>query len=499
MKTPPSAIMQTARSFAQDATRDITALIRADEAGAALLAARDPLDELVDRVRPVACAAVDALQVAAVLEADGITDRSAQVQYGFADVFALAAEVRRRAGAAGSPTGSAQGSARHWLAELRDIGHGVLYLLPAAVFPAVFAVLGRHSLLLGILVAGAIGWVWAGAAAWLAYRLLGRRHPGGAGRMLRWLAVAGLPVTATASMVIVITTGAGYGLVALAVGQMAYQMASTILVFYRREAWLFLSMLPAVLVGIGYTIRGPALLPWAIGAGIGSTVLVFALALGQTAGRSADSETGVRDGLRGELRMLGPVVLYTALSALYLLHAQAPYILHRFDVAVAVVPLMLGMGVVEWRARRFGEQARALLHRVRYPAQFVPRIWLLLIGGLVVSVTAVALLAVAMFAMLRSSQRLGPATVIMAGACVLLAGAYYLGFLLANMGRYGWLCWSLALCVAVHLALVAAVRRTPWQVSPLVDTSAFLGSTVLLTLLFLYALGGRVAEARQHR
>jgi hypothetical protein len=104
-----------------------------------------------------------------------------------------------------------------------------------------------------------------------------------------------------------------------------------------------------------------------------------------------------------------------------------------------------------------------------------------------------------MFAMLRSAQRLGPATAVMTVACVLLAGAYYLGFLLANMGRYGWLCWSLALCVAVHLALVAAVRRTPWQVSPLVDTSAFLGSTVLLTLLFLYALGGRVAEARQHR
>jgi hypothetical protein len=499
MKTPPSAIMPTARSVAQDPTRDYSAEMSADEAGAALLAARDPLDDLVDRVRPVASAAVDALQVAAALEADGITDRSAQVQYGFGDVFALAAEVHRRTAPTHSPTGSARRRARQWLAGLRDVGHGVLYLLPAAVFPAVLAVLGRRSLLLGLVVAGAIGWVWAGAAAWLAYRLLGRNHPGGAGRVLRWLALAGLPVAATASTVIVTTTHAGYGLVALAVGQMAYQMASNILVFYRREGWLFLSMLPAVVIGIGYTIKGSALLPWALGVGIASTALTFALALGQTTGRAADSETGVRDGLRGELRMFAPVVLYTALSALYLLHAQAPYLLGRFDVAVAVVPLMLGMGAVEWRARRFGEQARTLLHRVRYPSQFVPRIWLLLIAGLLVCLTAVALLAVAVFAVLRSSLQLGPASVIMASACVVLAGAYYLGFLLANMGRYGWLCWSLALCAAIHLAVVAAARLTRWQADPLVDTSAFLGSTVLLAVLFLFALGGRVAEARVHR
>src|SRR6266511_1962293 len=424
MKTPPSAIMPTARSVALDPTRDYSAEMSADEAGAALLAARDPLDDLVDRVRPVASAAVDALQVAAALEADGITDRSAQVQYGFGDVFALAAEVHRRTAPTRSSTGSAPGRARQWLAGLRDVGHGVLYLLPAAVFPAVLAVLGRRALLLGLVVAGAVGWVCAGAAAWLAYRLLGRNHPGGSGRVV---------------------------------------------------------------------------LPWALGVGIASTALTFALALGQTTGRAADSETGVRDGLRGELRMLAPVVLYTGLSALYLLHAQAPYLLSRFDVAVAVVPLMLGMGAVEWRARRFGEQARTLLHRVRYPSQLVPRIWLLLLAGLLVCLTAVALLAVAVFAVLRSSLQLSPASVLMALACVVLAGAYYLGFLLANMGRYGWLCWSLALCMAIHLAVVAAARLTRWQADPVVDTSAFLGSTVLLAVLFLSALGSRVAEARVHR
>ncbi len=509
MKTQPSAIMLGARTVADYATSEISTMLR--EAG---LASRDPVDELVDRVRPMASTAVDPLQVAAALEADGVTDRAAQVQYGYPDVFVLAAEVHRRAGVDHSAAATAREISRRSLAGLRDVAHGVLYLMPAAVFPAVLAVLGQRSLLLGLVVAGGIGWVWAGAAAWLAYRLVGRRHPGGAGRMLRWSALSGMPVTAAASLIVVATAHAGYGLVALAVGQMAYQMASTILVFYRREGWLFASMLPAVVVGLGYTVwTGPAardarivaggyaltraaFVPWAVAVGAASVLVTLGLALGQTTRRTIAGETRLRDGLRGELRVLTPVAVYTALSAAYLLGAQAPYILNRLDIAVAVLPLIVGMGVVEWRARRFGEQARALLHRVQYPSQFVPRVWLLLAGGFLTCVGPVAVLTAGLLYALRVSHRLSPATVLMATACVGLAGAYFLGFLLANMGRYGWLCWSLGLCVAGR---VAATLVAPRAVSPLADTAFFLASTVVLVVSFVIALSGRLGEARYHR
>jgi hypothetical protein len=506
MKTPPSAIMPAARTIADDLTRDISAGVR--EAG---LTAGDPLDVLVDRVRPMVATAVDPLHVAAALEADGLTDRIAQVQYGYADVFVLAAEVHRRAAVDSSAAARVQRISQRSVAGLRDIGHGLLYVLPAAVFPAVLAVLGQRSLLLGLMVAGAIGWIWAGTSAWLAYRLLGRHHPGGAGRLLRWAALGGLPVTAAASLVVIVTTGAGYGLLALAVGQMAYQMASTILVFYRREGWLFLAMLPAVVAGLSYVVlaaravrvvsgvnapAGDAFVPWAIGTGIASVLVTFGLALGQTRGRTEPGETRIRDGLRGELRMLLPVVVYTALSAAYLLGAQAPYILSRTDVAFAVLPLILGMGVVEWRARRFSEQARALLHRVRYPAQFIPRVWLLLASGFLTCVVLVAALAAGLLNALRAAHRLSPASTVMALACVTLAGAYYLGFLLANMGRYGWLCASLGVCLAGHTAGTLAAPRL---LSPLADTTLFLASNVLLVVLFLIALSGRIGQARYNR
>ena len=160
---------------------------------------------------------------------------------------------------------SASGMARRLGPDLRDITHGLLYLLPATVFPAALAVLGRRSLVLGLVLAGGVGWVWAGGAAWLGYRLLGRGYPGSAARILRWSAVAGLPVAAAASAAVVATTHAGYGLTALAVAVMTYQMASTLLVFYRCELWLFAAMAPAVAAGIGYLAGGAPLLSLAVG------------------------------------------------------------------------------------------------------------------------------------------------------------------------------------------------------------------------------------------
>ena len=250
----------------------------------------DPVDELVERVRPVVVHAVDALQVAASLEADGITDSMARARYGYADVFALADEVRRRVGPAGSTAVSAPGMARRLGPELRDITHGLLYLLPAAVFPAALAVLGRRSLVLGLVLAGGVGWVWAGGAAWLGYCLLGRGYPGSAARVLRWSAVAGLPVAAAASAAVVATTHASYDLTALAVAVMTYQMASTLLVFYRSELWLFAAMAPAVAAGIGYLAGGARLLSLAVGVGLGSVALSFGIALAKTeAGTSIPS------------------------------------------------------------------------------------------------------------------------------------------------------------------------------------------------------------------
>ena len=496
MVPAPTAMGAVARVVADDTPRDPGASIHEGEPVGQAGMASDPVDELVERVRPVVAQAVDALQVAASLEADGITDSMARARFGYADVFALAEEVRHRAGPTRSTTVAAPGTARRWGPALRDITHGLLYLLPAAVFPAALAVLGRRSLVLGLVLAGFVGWVWAGGATWLAYRLLGRGHPDSAGRVLRWSALAGLPVAAAASLAVVATSHIGYGMIALAVVQMTYQMASTLLVFYRCEIWLFAAMVPAVATGIGYLAGGARLLPLAIGVGLGSVAVAFGIALSKTRGRRERPEPPLADGLRGELGQLPLVVAYAALSAAYLLSAQGRHLQDGFDVPIAGVPLIVGMGVVEWRAKRFVEQARVLLTRVRYPREFVTRIWLLLAGNVAACLGVVALFGVALLTALQAAHRLTSAGVVMTAASVLLAGAYFLAFLLAGMARYGWLCGSLAGCTAVHVALVSVLLP---KLSLLAETTVFLGSALLLLLLLLTALTGRLGQARYHR
>jgi hypothetical protein len=308
--------------------------------------------------------------------------------------------------------------------------------------------------------------------------------------------VAGLPVAAAASAAVVATTHASYDLTALAVAVMTYQMASTLLVFYRSEIWLFAAMAPAVAAGIGYLAGGARLLSLAVGVGLGSVALSFGIALAKTRGRYQHPEPRLRDGLHGELGKLPLVVAYAALSAAYLLHAQARHMLDGFDVPIAGIPLIVGMGVVEWRAKRFGEQARALLTRVRYPREFVTRIWVLLAANVAICLGTVALLGTALLIGLYAAHRLSSAGVAMTAASVLLAGAYFLAFLLAGMGRYGWLCGSLAACIAIHVAVVSALQP---ELSRLADTTVFLGSSLLLLVLFLTALTGRLGQARFHR
>ncbi len=225
----------------------------------------DPLDELVDRMRPALARAVDALQVAAALEADGFTDRVARVEYGFSDVFALALEVFRRLGPPTDHVADVVPTAHGWRDTVRMLAHGPLYLLPSAVFPAVLAVLGQRSVAIALTVASGLGWMYAGTAAYGAYRLLGAHRPRGAARVLRGATLAAPVAGALAGLGVVAVAGGGWGLVVMAACQLGYQLAGTVLVFYRREILQAASMVPAVLAGCGI----PAGRPGAAAGGLG--------------------------------------------------------------------------------------------------------------------------------------------------------------------------------------------------------------------------------------
>jgi hypothetical protein len=450
----------------------------------------DPLHEVVERVRRDASDAVDALQVAALLEAEGVTDQAARTQYGFGDVFGLADAVYRRLGGLHVAVRLMSPAPSGWRQAWRDASHGVLYLLPSAVFPAVLAFVERPSINGGLVVPCGAGWLLAGVASWFAYQLLGLGDGRSAGRVLLWFTAAGLLAAAMLGAGMAAATDGSGRVIAFAVGAMAYQMSSMLLTFYRREAWLAATMAPAAATGLGYALTGQPSMRLALTAGavsVGVTlVLAVLFVVRSLKSASATKQTHpLRTLLGGRVTVFTLVVVYTALSAAYLLHSQVPYLLDRFDILVTAVPLMLGMGIVEWRARRFTEMARELLLHVHYPREFIRRIWLLLVANVGACTGAAGLGALALLVIQDRVTTFSTAAATMAAGYAILAGAYMVTFVLAGHGRYGSLSGALAAALAIHLVGSASVRVGS---DTLTDTTVFLISAVVLQVLLLLAM-----------
>ncbi|MER7008987.1 hypothetical protein ABT297_38915 [Dactylosporangium sp. NPDC000555] len=453
---------------------------------------------------------VDELQVTALLEAHGVTDHTARVQYGYQDVFELAREVRNRlTGLAESPQ---RRPGRHRHRErgrtLLELCHGALYLLPCMLFPAAVAGAQPRPLMFAIVAAGLLGWVWAGGIGWLAYQYLNAGDEGAAGRFLAASAVTGVGVAAVLGAAVAATQGGGAAMALLVPAVAAYQMASTLLLFYRDEAWLVVLMAPAVLAGIAFLMSDRRLPAAALVPAVVCIAAAFGVAVrrGLVAGGATVAEGGSGLGLRAVLRgnwlTFSLVVAHTALLAALILLAQAPYLTDRFDVLVAALPLVVSMGFVEWRARRFGERSRDMLHERWGPRGFRRRVWLLAAANAGACWLVATAAATATLAALRLADRLTPAAAAMAAANVALAGACFLIFVLAGLGGYGRLCVVLALALGAHLAarpLVAGAVAWSSPSAALTDTVAFLGSAVLLVGLLAAALAPSLGHVRQYR
>lgn len=461
----------------------------------------EALTRLLDRIRPVIAQTVDPLQVAALLESDGITDDAARSGYGHEDVFALATEVRARC-VASDPRGSGTLlPARASIGapeRVRLLGHGVLYLLPATLFPPVLDVLGTGPVVVGLALGAALAWVWAGMSTWVAFQLLSSRGADAADRLLRAATLSGLGVTSLVAPVLALSVGSEPGLVAVALAQMAYQMSATVVMFQRREALLVAAMLPGVGLGLAHVLL-PAAVPTTVAlcAGGLSVLLVLGAALSPRGHAATATARAVVEATRGVVardgRRLALVVLYTALTAAFLLQAQVRYLDGPVDVAVGLLPLIVGMGVVELRAQGFRDRATTLMRSVRFPQDFARGMRRSVLRDLVVVASTVTVLAVAFRALLVTLGGSSPAGVAVAASGVLLACAYYLSFLMVGLSLLEPLCGAVALALVVH---VGAVLLLPGAQALLGDTVLLAASSALLLVVSLAALLPSVTDPR---
>src|SRR5690242_11514443 len=90
---------------------------------------RTPLDELAERMHEVCASAVDSLEIAAAIEADGLSDQGVSRIYGYTNVFELADELYRRVPR--QPV-EPEPQPNPWHSKrITHVLHGILFGLPA--------------------------------------------------------------------------------------------------------------------------------------------------------------------------------------------------------------------------------------------------------------------------------------------------------------------------------------------------------------------------------
>ncbi|MFJ9426961.1 hypothetical protein [Streptomyces sp. NPDC101249] len=338
--------------WARGALDDATLAIRLPRHGPDEAAVSELAAELADRVGP----AVHPYEVAALLEAEGLSASQIKERYGHPTLFSLAAALYDRVPRTFPQPAPAPDP---WRPDtVRCLLRGVLFALPGLAYLLTAPLWNAAGHTRALIVAGLVSWAWGQALGHRAHLRMatGRRE---AGRTL----LAGAPVGAVlATTAAALTTGGG-PVTLVAAAQSAYLAAAGVLLVLARERLLLAALTPL--------IAGAAALPWwdpgtPTRAGLPllallATLVVTALVLRTTL--AAEPVTGAAR--PRPLRSLPYGLFGLAAGAMVLLEGrQEPY---------AVIVLTVSMGPAEWLLYRYRGLSVAALRATATPAAFLLR------------------------------------------------------------------------------------------------------------------------------
>ncbi|MBA9043920.1 hypothetical protein ACFY2H_02980 [Streptomyces griseofuscus] len=318
-----------------------------DEAAVSLLAA-----ELADRIGP----AVHPYEVAALLEAEGLTAETIKDRYGHPNLFSLATALYEQVPRTFPEPAPA---ADPWRPDhVRCLLRGLLFALPGLAYPLTAPLWhpGRHAA--ALILAGLISWAWGQGLGHRAHL----RKATGPREAARTLA-AGAPLgAALATALAAPLTGGGPVLLAVA-AQSLYLAAAGVLLVLARERTLLAALSP-LLAGAACLLRwDPGPVPRL---GLPLLALLGALAVTAHALRGLLKEPGADGGRRPPLRWSLPYGLFGLAAGLLVLleGRREPY---------AVIVLTLSMGPAEWLLYRYRGLSVAALRATATPAGFLLR------------------------------------------------------------------------------------------------------------------------------
>ncbi|MET9645489.1 hypothetical protein ACFZB6_05545 [Streptomyces syringium] len=453
--------------------------------------AADPLDELAEELAEVCAAAVHPDEIAAVLEADGLTGEQITERYGRRDAFELAAELYARV-----PRGHPEPGPRPdpWqVSPGQFVLRALVFTLPGFGYAlgAPFMAGARDGYGLpagtGALVASALtAWAWNQGFAHRAYLRLGTGGRAAAGRTLMW----GAPLGALLAAATAAALPAPAGVTAYAAGQALYLAAATVLLVLGRERLLLLALLPTATGGAALLVTDPP-----------ASVRV-ALLLATAGGVLFAAAYEIARTRKGDTPPAGPAPLSLAASLPYGLFGLGCGVLTTLaalgDVlrdgagattaGSAVIALTLSMGAAEWLLYRCRSLALRALARSVTTGGLLLRVARVLALCVAVYLAALAVLALASGALWPDGP---PPTALRTAALLALGAVLWTGLLLQAFG----VAWTPAL-----LCLAAAGAETAAQLlrisTPATAQLLVCGTTAFGLLAVATALLGRLTTHR---
>lgn len=452
--------------------------------------AADPIDDLAEELAEVCATAVHPDEIAAVLEADGLTGEQITERYGRRDAFELAAELHARIPRSHPEPAPVPDP---WKVKPGPFAlRSLVFTLPGFGYalgrPLMTGAPDRLGLPpgTGALVASAlVAWAWNQALAHRAYLRLAAGGRAAAGRCLRLGAPAGAALATGAALAVPATGGA----VAFAAGQALYLASATVLLVLGRERLLLLALVPTATGGAVVLATRP---PAPVG-------IALLLATAGGALFAAAYET-----VRTQRAEQGPS------APLPPLHASVPYGLfglgcgvlttlaalgdtiaghgHGHGAGAAVIALTLSMGAAEWLLYRCRGRALTALAATTRPAALLLRAARVLAGCVAGYLAALTALTLATGALWPD----GPSPTVPRVAALLSLGAVlWTGLLLQAYGT-AWIPALLCLAAAAAESAALALRAgTPATGQLLICTGAAAALLTVATVLL-----GRITTHR---
>ena len=360
-----------------------------DGRGLAQSVAELQLADLCRRFESLCANAVDPLEIAAGLEAEGFNDQTVRVAYGFPDVFALAEELYRRVPRNPSEP---EPPPDPWRTSVwRHVVRGILFGLPSLGYPVAAPLLSGMAAVPLLVVSTVASWSLSQGLSFLGFARLGRGDRDGGRRLLRFGLVGSVLLLLVVVGLTALVVGRFGPAAVFAAAQGGYLLAATVLFVDEAEYWLLGALAPGVLASTVFLVLGePAeLRTGALAALAASLLLTVVLAVWRTSWRVP---TGTGRPRWTELRASGPYLLFGAVTAGLL---AFPLIAGGTSNAMmAVLPLSLSMGAAEWLLYRYRSATRRLLLRSRLVKDFAASSWWVLVAVLVRYLLCTAVLMV---------------------------------------------------------------------------------------------------------